>query len=70
MSPGPKLSAVPGSAAFDLLTTRFRMTVGDRCSPWFTAVLVHGWYMRLLRGRITEREETCEVGARRAGSIS
>ena len=39
---------LPGRAAFGLITTRFRVTVTPRCSPRFTVVLVHGWYMDVL----------------------
>ena len=48
MSPGRRVSALPGRAAFGLITTRFRVTVTPRCSPRFTVVLVHGWYMDVL----------------------
>lgn len=34
-----------GSGVFALLRSQIRDSARDRSSPWFTAVLVHGWYM-------------------------
>ena len=63
MSPGPKDSVVPGKGAIGLLTAGFRVTVTPRCSPVFTAVLVHGWYMSLLLDATTVGGQHGDVGA-------
>ncbi len=39
-----------GSGVFALLRSQIRDSARDRSSPWFTAVLVHGWYMETGHG--------------------
>lgn len=63
MSPGPKTSAVPGRAVIGLLTGRFQLTVAPRCSPVFTVVLVHVWYMNVLLDVTTVGGHNGDLGA-------
>lgn len=55
MSPGPEVCCRPGRAVPPLLTTAFWLTVSPRCSPLFTVMLVHGWYMKPLHCVTTQR---------------
>ena len=55
-------SCIPGRAASALLSAPPGSAASPRSSPWFTAVLVHGWYMNVLLdittvGGLTEMSE-------------
>jgi hypothetical protein len=53
----------PSRHVFCLVSGDFQAIVAARCSPWFTAVLVHGWYMRCLLLVTTESDGNAEGGS-------
>ena len=55
MRPGPVVRSAPGRWVPPLLTAGFSLTVSPRCSPLFTVMLVHGWYMDPLHRSTTLR---------------
>ncbi len=60
---------IPGTSASALLSARFGTTGSPRCSPLFTAVLVHGWYIPSLRDAVTVCGRCRRVGSSRTRPI-